>query len=148
MRPVSGLPEKRVCLCSVYFSLSYYYTSAHTLCLNERVIKSALNQNVSKWNYQCHFLAKEHFSHNSSVCLVLFVLPIVNTIHISRLLTLVRLRMQDGYIYKCFPLASWQPWLPPMVNVKLLYPPTPTPTTRPYSFSLTPTTTTATTNLW
>lgn len=37
-----------------------------------------------------------------------FVLPTVNTIHINRPLTAVRSRMQDGYIYKCFPAVSRQ----------------------------------------
>lgn len=38
-----------------------------------------------------------------------FVLHAVNTIHINSQLSAVRSRMQDGYIYICFPPVSRQP---------------------------------------
>lgn len=75
--------------------------------------KSAFHQNTSKRNVRCHFLAGEPLLcppllHPASMRLK-FMLPTVNTIHINRLLTVVRSRMQNGYIYKCFPQVPRQP---------------------------------------
>lgn len=74
----------------------------------------------------------------SSVCPLQFVLPSANTVHINRLLTVVRSRMYDGYIYKCFPLASRQPRAFPY-DERQVHPP---------QFLFTPTTTAATINFW
>lgn len=105
-----GLPGKCVCTCAVSFSLNTIYkelTETFRLKWRSTLTPSSSRPNVVKrCLLQCFYCL---LSFHPAATQLKFVLNTVNIVLINRLLSAVRSRIQDGFIYMCFPPVSRQP---------------------------------------